>query len=873
MADTKITDLAALTGVASGDLLGLVDISDTSMAATGTDKKVAISELFTNPTLAGLTIADATNIILNSTTGTKIGTSTSQKLGFFNATPIAQPIATTDIGTVLSNLGLRASGTAYPLTTSGAILLGDVAQSRLGSTPLQIRTDPTSTVAGEVSGIRVIVADAAGDAVGNPQANDFLPFYGQVSSTANRTRIWGFNSVTWVRSGFPATAWGAEFDINNDQLSTPPEPNATNHIVGVMAASGGTYPASAGYITWASGTANAWKYGMWLDYVGNTGLLNTGSALIAANNTCNVDYGIDLQGPSYGLGSIRLPNNKAILGRNAANSADLSILTLDNSNNIVLGGTNISSIIAALTTAGGTIFTFNNNQVVPQSTDINDTALKVYHTINAVSATNELVMRCFQMVATNALTGGGVVQNLRAINTSFVSNASTTTTAYDAVYVENGSISGTTTQARGLYVDALPGTSRAGMMINSLSGGTNYSYAVLGTNTIPSGKYGVYQAGASDLNFFAGLMGHGIITPTYGLHQLGAGIRLQALGTPAAPSASTSTTGGSIPAGTYFYWVVAEDLVGNKTINSAVSASRATTGTTSTNTVTWTAVPGAAKYYILRSTSGTIAANTQVGTVTTTNATAGTPAQFTDTFAAATTTFALTTRDSTADLTVDGAITIGSSVAPPVAQGRIFFDSTQLSLSTGYGASATPMNIWQVGTFYSQYGTSTPVAASQTNSTLFAGSPSSIGSRTMAAGFLAVGKSVRLTAYGVYTGSATLANNAITLKLNMISSVPTTVQLAITPVFTVPISQTNASFEIDILITCVTTGTSGTVRAQGSVTWMTSGVASGSVTTQLNSTAAATINTTLTEQIDITATTGTGASAVTVTNCIIEALN
>ena len=61
------------------------------------------------------------NVQLGTTAGTKFGTSTAQKLAFYNATPIVQVGATIDLGTVLSNLGLRASGTAYPLTTSGAI--------------------------------------------------------------------------------------------------------------------------------------------------------------------------------------------------------------------------------------------------------------------------------------------------------------------------------------------------------------------------------------------------------------------------------------------------------------------------------------------------------------------------------------------------------------------------------------------------------------------------------------------------------------------------------------------------------------------------------------------------------------------------------
>lgn len=37
------------------------------------------------------TITDAMNIILGTTTGTKIGTGVTQKLGFWNATPVIQP--------------------------------------------------------------------------------------------------------------------------------------------------------------------------------------------------------------------------------------------------------------------------------------------------------------------------------------------------------------------------------------------------------------------------------------------------------------------------------------------------------------------------------------------------------------------------------------------------------------------------------------------------------------------------------------------------------------------------------------------------------------------------------------------------------------
>ena len=75
---------------------------------------------------------DAQNISTDTSTGTKIGTATDQKLSFFNSTPIVQPLATTDLGTVLSDLGLRVIGTAYPITTSGAVALSGTVTSTGG---------------------------------------------------------------------------------------------------------------------------------------------------------------------------------------------------------------------------------------------------------------------------------------------------------------------------------------------------------------------------------------------------------------------------------------------------------------------------------------------------------------------------------------------------------------------------------------------------------------------------------------------------------------------------------------------------------------------------------------------------------------------
>lgn len=63
------------------------------------------------------TLDDAKNIILGTSTGTKIGTGTTQKIGFYNATPVVQQ--TGNPVTALTTLGLLASPTAITVAQGG----------------------------------------------------------------------------------------------------------------------------------------------------------------------------------------------------------------------------------------------------------------------------------------------------------------------------------------------------------------------------------------------------------------------------------------------------------------------------------------------------------------------------------------------------------------------------------------------------------------------------------------------------------------------------------------------------------------------------------------------------------------------------------
>lgn len=77
-----------------GTTIGTVGQGQAAIAwcdSTGWSCLVGVGAGFGDLTVDSLTINDGGNVAVGTTTGTKIGTSASQKLGFFNATPVVQP--------------------------------------------------------------------------------------------------------------------------------------------------------------------------------------------------------------------------------------------------------------------------------------------------------------------------------------------------------------------------------------------------------------------------------------------------------------------------------------------------------------------------------------------------------------------------------------------------------------------------------------------------------------------------------------------------------------------------------------------------------------------------------------------------------------
>ncbi len=169
------------------------------------------SQIFTN----GITVS-ASNIVTDTTTGTKIGTATGQKLGFFNASPVAQQGATIDLGVALSNLGLRAVGTAYPITTSGTVNLGLTASQILaddGSSNIISLTTATYPSLTELSYVKGVTSAI------QTQLNT-IPAAANPTATVTITATNGGASTFMRSDAAPAlgVVFGAWTSVNPDQV-------------------------------------------------------------------------------------------------------------------------------------------------------------------------------------------------------------------------------------------------------------------------------------------------------------------------------------------------------------------------------------------------------------------------------------------------------------------------------------------------------------------------------------------------------------------------------------------------------------------------------------------------------------------------------
>jgi len=115
MADTKITALAAITVVdPAADVLPIVDISDTSMAASGTTKKITSNQILGSGGTATLASATITGDLTVDTNVLKVDT-TNNLVGIGTASPNSYPVAPNLVVETATGGGItiRTSATSY----------------------------------------------------------------------------------------------------------------------------------------------------------------------------------------------------------------------------------------------------------------------------------------------------------------------------------------------------------------------------------------------------------------------------------------------------------------------------------------------------------------------------------------------------------------------------------------------------------------------------------------------------------------------------------------------------------------------------------------------------------------------------------------
>lgn len=115
---------------------GLSDTSANLAAALTDESGTGVSIFGTAPTFTTSITMSAANLITDTTTGTKIGTGTTQKLGFYNASPVVQQ--TGNVCTAMTNLGLVTSctesgGGSSQWITNG-VQIGTVGVVNIGTT-------------------------------------------------------------------------------------------------------------------------------------------------------------------------------------------------------------------------------------------------------------------------------------------------------------------------------------------------------------------------------------------------------------------------------------------------------------------------------------------------------------------------------------------------------------------------------------------------------------------------------------------------------------------------------------------------------------------------------------------------------------------
>ena len=295
MADTKITALAAITTVdPAADVLPIVDISDTSMAASGTTKKITTNQILG----AGGTATLASATITGDLTAARWLISGGSLPGVGNANPFAYRIgggglgigAATETGTTapivfycgaggveqyrIAPLGVNtwsdgAGGTRMTLNSTG-LGLGvspiTALSFPIGTTKIVAQSAVTAHLAGNAGTLKFGVSDGGGDYSGLHVVNshngtyssqDLLFFTGEggVTLCTERMRVTKSGNLV-VGTTSQNGSWNTKLTLSNDSGTTnwavgPYLGGVTNFLISA-GASAGVYLNGTAATSWTS---------------------------------------------------------------------------------------------------------------------------------------------------------------------------------------------------------------------------------------------------------------------------------------------------------------------------------------------------------------------------------------------------------------------------------------------------------------------------------------------------------------------------------------------------------------------------------------------------------------------------------------------
>lgn len=144
-----------------------------------------------------------------------------------------------------------------------------------------------------------------------------------------------------------------------------------------------------------------------------------------------------------------------------------------------------------------------------------------------------------------------------------------------------------------------------------------------------------------------------------------------------------------------------------------------------------------------------------------------------------------------------------------------------------------------------------------------------VGSKTLSANYLIAGKTIRIRIGGIYSTPA-LATPSVTIKVKYGSTILATVTTS-----SLLSGATNLEFDGEVMITCRTTGATGTIMCHGDIEYATGVAGTIAVDPLNNGGTATTIDTTTSTALDVTATWDSATSTRIAKSivCSIEALN